>query len=452
MRFKTIFGLSMLRGLKQLLYQQAVYYWDNIVNLGVHPAMPFIEARRTMLLNLLALPCIPFMFLYSLLNAYQGRYLLSVLNLLTTATTILVLLLHKYRLYLSARVVLIFFSAVLYSFTGLYFHNGAEYFLLNILVITILIYDNKWIVGGLSILITTAFLLIIFMPQSWYLAPPVPVTRVWINVATSLIFLIVALTFFKHIQSDYQLEIEKQRQVLLAMNKDKEKLFSIVAHDIRSPLATLESLLDMFGKGQYPREDMEEAAALLHKKVAQLGGTLDNVLRWSTLSMKGIQTRPRHFLLAPVMTEVLLFSELIIQQKNITVDVHVPVSIALYADRDQVSVILRNLFSNALKFSYEGGRVIITASQTDQQVTISVTDNGTGMDPKLLKTLFTSQQHPAYGTSGERGTGLGLILCREFAEQNSGVIDVESAPESGTTFILQLCKGDIPVNDLSVSN
>lgn len=442
----------MPQGLKQRLYQSVLHYWDHIVNLGVHPAMPYMETRRTMLLNVMALPCIPFMFFYSVLNAFQGRYLLSALNATTTLVAFIVLLLHKYRMYLSARIVLIFFSTILYTFTGMYFHNGAEYFLLNILVVTILVYDNKWIVGCLSVLITTAFLMIIFMPQSWYLAAPVPIERVWSNVAISLVFLIVALCFFKYVQSGYQQEVEKQRQALLAMNKDKEKLFSIVAHDIRSPLSTLESLLDMFQKGEYPREDMEEAAAILHKKVAQLGGTLDNVLRWSTRSMKGIQTRPRHFLLAPVMSEVLLFFELIIQQKNMTVDVQVPVSTTLYADRDQVSVILRNLFSNALKFSYAGGRIMVVAAQSDQQITISITDYGTGMDPQQLKTLFVSQQHPAYGTSGERGTGIGLMLCREFAEQNNGFIKVESAPESGTTFTVHLRKGDVPVNEPAVSN
>jgi two-component system, sensor histidine kinase and response regulator len=450
--FQTIFAVSMRQGIKQLLYQSAIHYWDLIVNIGVHPAMPYIESRRTMLLNLIALPCIPFMFFYCILNAFQGRYLLSVLNATTTLSVIMVLLLHKYRMYLSARVVLIFFSAVLYGFTGMYFHNGAEYFLLNIMVVTILVYDNKWIVGCVSILIMTAFLLVIFMPQSWYLAPPVPRERVWTNVVISLLALIVILCFFKYIQSGYQGEIEKQRQALLAMNKDKEKLFSIVAHDIRSPLSTLESLLDMFQKGEYPREDMEEAAAVLHKKVAQLGGTLDNVLRWSSRSMKGIQTRPRHFLLAPVMNEVLLFFELIIQQKQMTIDVQVPVSTTLYADRDQVSVILRNLFSNALKFSYAGGKITVSAAQTEQQVIISITDYGIGMDQQQQKTLFVSQQHPAYGTSGERGTGIGLMLCREFAEQNNGSIEVESAPESGTTFIVQLRKGDVPVNEPAASN
>ncbi|MBO9731554.1 MAG: HAMP domain-containing histidine kinase [Chitinophaga sp.] len=452
MNFRSIFAAYMLQGPKRFIYQTAVNFWNHIVLLGVYPTMPFIEARRTMLLNLLSLPCIPFMISYCIINAFQGRYLLSALNAVTTSTAVAVLLLHKYRMYLSARIVLIFFSVVLYTFTGLYFHNGAEYFLLNILVVSVMIYDNKWVIGCLSILILSAFLLIIFMPQSWYLAPPVPQQREWTNVAVSLVSMIIALLFFKYIQSDYQEEIEKQRQALLAMNKDKEKLFSIVAHDIRSPLSTLESLLDMFQKGQYPRNDMEEAAATLHQKVSQLGGTLDNVLRWSTRSMKGIQTRPRHFLLAPVMSEILLFFELVIQQKNMQVDVQVPVSTALFADRDQVSVILRNLFSNALKFSYAGGKISVTAWQTEEQVFIRIVDDGVGMDMQQLKTLFTSQQQPAYGTTGERGAGIGLLLCHEFTELNNGTITVESAPENGTTFIIQLRRGDIPANEPAAAN
>lgn len=442
----------MLHAVKRIVYQGLENCWDHVVKLGVHPALPFIEARRTMLMNLLALPTIPFTLFFCILNACQGRYLLAILNFFNTTTTVAVLFMHKYRMYLGARLVLLVVSVFIYSFSGLYFHNGAEYFLLNILIVSILVYDNKWVIGVLSVVITAAFLLIIFMPQSWYLAPPVPPERVRANVAVSLTFLISALYFFKHIQTDYQQEIEKQRQVLQSMNKDKEKLFSIVAHDIRSPLATLESLLDMYLKGQYSREDMGEAAAVLHEKVAQLGGTLDNMLRWSTRSMKGIQTRPQDFLLAPVLTEVLNFFELIIQQKQITVEVQVPVNTTLYADRDQVSVILRNLFSNALKFSYPGGKVAITATQGQERVVIAVADHGVGMNVQQLKALFTSQPFPTYGTGGERGTGLGLMLCREFVEHNRGIIDVESDPDNGTTFTIQLSKGDIDMNEPAVAN
>lgn len=403
--------------------------------------MPFIESRRTKLLNLLAIPCIPFMLFFAVLNCSQGRYLLAVFNLLTSCINVFVLWLHWKRRYLSARLVAILCSVLIYTITGLFFHNGAEYFLLNILICCLLVYDNKWLNAGLGLLIITAFLLIVLMPQHWYLAEPVPRTRVWANVGTSLIFIIVALSFFKHIQSDYQQEIEKQREALATMNKDKEKLFSIVAHDIRSPLATLEILLDMFRKGEYPEDEMEEAAAILHKKISQLGGSLDNVLRWSSRSMKGIQAQPVNFHLGPLATEVLYFFEMTIQQKGIIVETSIPDDLMLYADKDQVSVILRNFLSNALKFSYAGGVIELQAQAVGAQVAIGITDYGTGMPPTQVLNLFSYNQSPGYGTSGERGTGLGLILCKEFAQQNNGTIAVESNVDKGTRFTVYLPVG-----------
>ncbi|MEC5144985.1 HAMP domain-containing sensor histidine kinase [Chitinophaga sp. 212800010-3] len=442
----------MPRGIKQFLIDRVIHCWNSIVNVGVHPAMPFIESRRTKLLNLLALPSIPFMLVFSIVNTVQGRYVLSLFNFLDALISIMILVFHKYGKYLTARLVLIYCSIVVYTITGLCFRNGAEYFLLNILVITVLIYDNRRIVIGVSIIIIAAFVAIVLLPQPAYLGPVVPQQRVWANVGVSLFFLVLALSFFKYIQSDYQREVEQHREDLLAMNKDKEKLFSIVAHDIRSPLATLESLLDMFRRGLYDRENMGEAAEMLHERVSQLGGTLDNVLRWSARSMRGIQTKPRHFLLAPVLTEVLQFFKLIIAQKEITVDVQLSVAAALYADRDQVSVILRNLVSNALKFSRTGGRVELTAVNDGNQVVIRITDCGVGMDNQRLKSLFTTQQLPAFGTGGERGTGLGLLLCRDFIKQNNGAIEVESSPDMGTCFTIYLPKGDAPAGDAIIPN
>ncbi|WP_157986278.1 sensor histidine kinase [Chitinophaga alhagiae] len=428
-----------------ILYRFFDASWFRIVHLGVSPAMSFVEARRTKLLNLLALPCIPVIGFFAVLNALQGRWLLSALNLSTTLACVAVLVLHTKRKYLSARWVLIVFSIIVYTFTGLYFHNGAEYFLLNILVCAILVYDNKWVIAALSVVICGAFITIVLMPQEWRLAPPVPPGRVWLNMASALVFIPIALSFFKRIQHDYHQEIDRQRQALAGMNKDKEKLLSIVTHDVRSPLATLEVLLDMFGKGEYPQEMMEEAAAVLHTKVAQLGGALDNVLRWSSRSMKGIRTNPEDVLLAQLITETLQFFQMVIQEKGLQVEVQVSPVAAVYADRDQVLVILRNLFSNAVKFSYPGGKIILHAVREGEQVALHITDQGKGMTAAQLGGLFTSWQNPGYGTGGERGTGLGMLLSNEFAQQNGGAIKVESVPEAGTHCTVYLPAGELPV-------
>ncbi|MCD2423118.1 HAMP domain-containing histidine kinase [Niabella pedocola] len=439
-----IIGLSlflMATRAKQLLLKYVNKVWNGVVNVGVLPAMPYVESRRTKLLNLLALPCIPFMIFYAIVNFIQDRPVLAILNLANALSALMVFAMHRWRMYLGARLVLIGANLLIYTFTGMFFHNGAQYFLLNILVIAILVNDNVRVVIGLSLVIIAAHLFILFFPQPAIFGAPVPEERVWSNVATALLFVILALFFFKSIQSDYEREIEGQRHALTVMNRDKERLFSVVAHDIRSPIATLDALLEQFRSGLLNGEEMQAATAVLHDRVSQLSGTLDNLLRWSARGMQGIQMTPRNFLLLPLLGEVTRFFEPVTQQKKIQTDIRIGADTVLYADRDQISVVLRNLFSNAVKFSFSGGSVNITAEEQDDQVAIIITDHGMGMDAERLKKMFHGPQDPAYGTVGERGAGVGLLLCTEFVRQNKGMIDVESAPGKGTRFTVWLPKG-----------
>ncbi|WP_300598283.1 HAMP domain-containing sensor histidine kinase [Niabella sp.] len=431
----------MAKRTKQLLLKYVNWVWNSIVNVGISPAMPYVESRRTKLLNLLALPCIPFMFFYAVVNFIQERYVLAGLNLVNALSAVMVFIMHRWRMYLGARMVLIGVNLLVYTFTGMFFHNGAQYFLLNILIIAVLVNDNRRVVIGLSLLIIAAHLLILFFPQPPVFGSPVPEARIWSNVVIALLFVVLALFFFKSIQSDYEQEIEGQRQALTVMNRDKERLFSVVAHDIRSPVVTLDALLEQFRSGLLNGEEMEAATAVLHDRVSQLSGTLDNLLRWSARGMQGIQMTPGNFLLSPLLEEITRFFEPVLQQKKIQTDSHIAPGTVLYADRDQVSVVLRNLFSNAVKFSFSGGTINMTAEEHGDQVAISITDHGIGMDSERLKKMFYGPQEPAYGTVGERGAGVGLVLCSEFVRQNKGVIDVESTPGKGTRFTVRLPKG-----------
>lgn len=403
--------------------------------------MPFIEARRTRLLNLLAIPWIPGLLYFAILNAVQERYLLSFLNCLNVACSVGTLLLNSQQRYLSARLFIIVSGILIYTFTALVYHNGAEYFLLNILIVTVLVYDNKWLILTLSAVMIGAFLAVRFDWFGLEPAHPVPPQRIIANVGWGLAFIIMALSYFKRVHDDYEHEKETQRQALVALNRDKEKLFSIIAHDIRGPLATLEMLLDMFRKGEYPEEDMKDAADELYKKVHRLGGTTDNMLRWSMGQMKGFRVKPVHAPLAIITEEIVTLFENAIREKEIHLSVDVPADCWVYADRDQVSVILRNLLSNAVKFSYPGGEVHMSARTADGQVTFRVQDKGTGIAADKIPQLFAFKAQPGYGTKGERGSGLGLLLCQEFTQQNKGQLQVQSAPGQGTQFTLQLPAG-----------
>ncbi len=412
-----------------------------ILSIGITPEMPFIEARRTRLLNLLAIPWIPGLIFFAITNAFQERYLLSFLNCLNVACSVGTLMLTWKQRYLSARLFIIISGIIIYTVTAVIYRNGAEYFLLNILIVTVLVYDNKWLILTLSTIMILAFLAVRFEWFAFIPAHPVPQQRIIANVTWGLAFIIMALSYFKRVHDDYEHEKETQRQALVALNRDKEKLFSIIAHDIRGPLATLEMLLDMFRKGEYPEEEMKDAADELYQKVNRLAGTMDNMLRWSMGQMKGIRVQPVHASLASLNEEILILFENALREKEILLHVEVPADCWVYADRDQVSVILRNLISNAVKFSYPGGEVRISALTVEGQVNFRVQDNGTGIVSDKIPQLFSFKSSPGYGTKGERGSGLGLLLCQEFTIQNKGQLHVQSIPGQGTQFTLTLPAG-----------
>lgn len=416
-------------------------YWNRIINIGVYPGMPFIEARRTKVLNLMSLPGVPFTAYFLVLNICQGRFLLSLINLMTMCGSLAVFYFNKKRYYLSARVWLIVYNLVLYTVSALYFHNGVEFFLLTVLILIFLIYDNKWLLTGGAIVLVACFMYAHFFPVNWGPAVPVPASRIAVNVIIAILFIIIALTYFKKVHEDYQEQTEIQRKALDAMNRDKEKLFSIIAHDIRSPLATLEVLLEMFRKGEYGEAEMKIAAASLNEKVKQVGGSLDNLLHWSATQMKGIATKPVIFSLSPLVLEVLQLFESNILEKKLTVNMDLPENLQLYADKDQVVVIIRNLLGNAIKFSHGGGMIQMKGSDQGEDIVFSIADNGVGIAADKIASLFNFKGAPAYGTAGERGAGLGLLLCHEFALQNSGRIIIESEVSKGSIFTLTLPAG-----------
>jgi signal transduction histidine kinase len=412
-------------------------FFNRLINMGVHPDLPIIESRRVKMLNIIALFCTPFILMFLGVNFFQQRWILTTLNLVNFSSLLLLFWMHRCGRYLAAKWVRIILSVSVYTASGLLYHNGTEYCLIGTLVISILVFDNKWAITGLSILITAAILAVtnfhIALPQ---IEPILPV-RVHIIIVVSLLFIIVTICFYKRIQYDYQKEIEAKQQSLLVMNRDKERLLSIVSHDIRGPLLSLEHTLHLYCNDLIGKEDVLEASESIRKKVSHLNNTVEILLQWSTSGMQGIQTHPRYFSLLDLANEVVSFFEFIVQQKKITVNVGIPAHLGLFADRDQMAVVFRNLFSNALKFSYMKGEVDIVGALVDQDIVVSVKDRGMGMDEKVKEKLFNIQQAPSYGTNGERGIGLGLLLSREFVVRNNGNIQVQSSVGNGTCFQLR---------------
>ncbi|MDY0348029.1 MAG: tetratricopeptide repeat protein [Tenuifilaceae bacterium] len=217
----------------------------------------------------------------------------------------------------------------------------------------------------------------------------------------------------------------------------KDKLFSIIAHDLRSPFTALVGLTEVLtnDSGRMNQEERNEFSGVIHSSSTKLLSLIDNLLHWSRSQTGKIKLNPQRANLYNLTTEVISVLELQATPKSIDIKNEIPESIHINADYNTMSTVMRNLISNAIKFTETNGKVVITASQSSKGTKLSVADSGIGISPENQEKLFKIEHsYSTEGTSNEKGTGLGLIVCKEFVEQNNGNITVTSELNVGTTF------------------
>ena len=229
---------------------------------------------------------------------------------------------------------------------------------------------------------------------------------------------------------------EKNTQ-LEEMNASKDRFFSIISHDLRSPFTGLLGIAEIITEKieTYTRKELKNKVMKLREISETLYALLENLLTWARIQRGLIEQDPREIDVQEIVAlNVALFTANA-EQKQITVSNAIPEQTIVYADHTMVDTVIRNLLSNALKFTPAGGRVDISATQAGSSVTVSIADTGIGIDAEYLPKLFRiDTNYKRAGTAGEQGTGLGLSLCQEFVERTGGKIWVESEVGKGTTF------------------
>jgi len=242
-------------------------------------------------------------------------------------------------------------------------------------------------------------------------------------------------------------EIIRNNEELISTNKSKDKFFSIIAHDLKNPIQShmgLSELLLMSHK-DLDSEEREKIINMMNSSILEIQKLLDNLLQWSMSQVDGITLfKEEHHLHSLVNDSISVYAQQS-AEKNISILNHVPEGVRVYVDKETISVAFRNIISNAIKYSYEGSKILLTSEEDMSQglYHVSITDYGTGISEDEVKKLFeltTNNSLP--GTNNEKGTGLGLILSKDFIEQNGGQLTVESVEGSGTTFTVSL-----PIND-----
>jgi PAS domain S-box-containing protein len=236
-------------------------------------------------------------------------------------------------------------------------------------------------------------------------------------------------------------EINNANIQLAELNSTKDKLFSIIAHDLRGPFTSLLGFTDLLIENldNYDRPKFEQIITHISRAAKNAYSLLENLLLWARSQNKQMLFTPRKVCLINVTRDVILSLTSIGSIKNIRLINSVPADLTVYADVNMLTAILRNLISNAVKFSNPGSDVEITAAMLGDAVSVSVKDNGIGMSPEIKNNLFqTVSNVTRAGTASEKGTGLGLMICKEFIDKHEGSIRLESEPGKGTNFTFSL--------------
>ncbi|MDA3953013.1 MAG: ATP-binding protein [Bacteroidales bacterium] len=240
-------------------------------------------------------------------------------------------------------------------------------------------------------------------------------------------------------------EIEIHREQLKALNASKDKFFSIIAHDLRNPIAGFLNLTEILSNNfeVFSEQESKEFIDVMNQASKQLYNLLENLLQWSKSKTNSLTHEPKSISVKKMVENTIDSLMINIESKNIRISNNVDEKLAAFVDENMITTVIRNLISNAIKFSHPKGKITLRSVQKDDLIELSVIDNGFGIKKEDQNKLFKIDQNVStLGTSEERGTGLGLILCKEFVEKNNGTIWIESELNKGSAFIFTLPLSD----------
>lgn len=239
-----------------------------------------------------------------------------------------------------------------------------------------------------------------------------------------------------------EIDLVNSREDLKKSNAMKDKLFSIVAHDLRGPIGALATALEMMVQepGSFDQEEMTEMLEILQKSSQSTYSLLENLLYWARNQMGDITYNPENLVLNQIILEKMNLYTLLAKEKKIEIVTELKKNkINCYADKNMLETILRNLISNAIKFTPQNGKISLSVLQNKNKITVQIKDTGIGMNNEQLKNIFDYTSYSSTrGTAGEKGTGLGLLLCKDFVEQNKGTFKITSQEGNGTTISFTL--------------
>ena len=326
-------------------------------------------------------------------------------------------------------------SSFFYGIGGYYlFRNKTKYKFVLILSATLMLYAVFQLIRAYIIYRIGSFY--VFMNGStidnFYLIISLLVISV-----TSIGFVMLLKEINEKIIIIKNIKIQEDKGKLEELNRTKDKLFSIIAHDLRSPFNSILGFSELLisDSGNLKVEETQKYIGYINSSAKSTLNLLDNLLNWAKSQTGKIKFKPEKIIVSLIIQEIIDISNSPAKIKNISIINKQSKEVVVCADRNMLMVVMRNLMSNAIKFTRLGGQITIDVISKNKLVEISISDSGVGMHEDIKKQLFTTTSYTtSRGTENEKGSGLGLILCKEFIEKHGGTIWVESEVGKGSDF------------------
>lgn len=266
-----------------------------------------------------------------------------------------------------------------------------------------------------------------------------------ITIILSVVAVLVILFFYYIFRKTARLNklISSQKEELEQLNRVKNKMFSVVSHDMRSPVNSLSAFIQLLEKGRISQDSLIGYSQELKKKLANTSTMMENLLNWAASQLEGFRAYIERTAIQAIAEKAAGSTAILAGEKQVSIDNRITPEIMAAIDRDMLEVVIRNLLSNAVKYSYPGSTVTIRADLLagGEQVALQVKDEGTGMSPDYIASINSGNLlllRSTGGTGREKGTGLGIYLCQVFVKMMNGSLRVESSPGKGTLFTVTL--------------
>lgn len=433
-----------------------------IKNIGVTAEMSQYEKSRLGIFNSLNFFQLISGFIVPLLGVFSaGKIPLSgwLVACIPPLVSSLVLFLNNKNKYNEALVV---YFTLYPLFTCFSYINGINFgielsFILYGILAVFFIRDIGYMFFSISFSMISYFILSVVLTKYRYQLEDINFIGYLFNQALALIYIFYGLYLIKKENADYQTsmminnsilqqnnqEIQKQAEELDQLNSLKNKLFSVISHDLKAPMYALRNLFDDMQKQDMPAEEIKELIPDVKNDLNYTVSLMDNLLQWAKSQMEAHTVNAGPINVKQMIDDVLHILYLQAEAKKIHIENRATDGFSAWADSDMISLVLRNLISNAIKFSPSGGHIHIGTFEQASVTEIYVKDAGKGISQEEMKKIASQDFYTSNGTAQEQGTGLGLMLCKEFIAKNKGHLRIQSEIGKGSIFSFTLPRQEL---------